>query len=259
MGERSWSKIDFWRQQTWIQILAHINLSNSEHLLRAYCLPVFPALWIMLVLKTLKLLLSHTDEVSFQLQSFQIYTLKYCLKCLLFLMTYLFTIYLFIYLLFYRFICIGVLLVRMSVWGCWISWTSRSYRQLWVAIWMLGLEVGLSRRAVSGLTAEQSLQPYLECLKCVYMCMWCVHACGSHISSRGLLSCPPPYFLSFIYSFVYVNGCVHVTVYVWKSEDSMQVLELPGFSDLKLCLCLENLFQAGDRPQMFFIVKVLNL
>lgn len=96
------------------------------------------------------------------------------------------------------------------------------------------------------LTAEQSLQPYLKCLKCVYMCMWCVHTCGSHISSRCLLSCPPPYFLSFIYSFVYVNGCVHVTVYVWKSEDSMQVLEVPGFSDLKLCLCLENLFQAGD-------------
>lgn len=46
---------------------------------------------------------------------------------------------------------------------------------------------------------------------------------------------------------------VCITVCVWKSEDSMQV-----FSDLKLCLCLENLFQAGDWPQMFFIVKSID-
>jgi hypothetical protein len=47
--------------------------------------------------------------------------------------------------------------------GCQMPWNS--YRQLWTASWMLGIELGFCERAASVLRAESSLQPLKEFLK----------------------------------------------------------------------------------------------
>ena len=46
------------------------------------------------------------------------------------------------------FIFILCALMCMSVWGCWVPW-NWSYRQLWAAMWMLGIELRSSGRAVN--------------------------------------------------------------------------------------------------------------
>ena len=59
---------------------------------------------------------------------------------------------------------LSVLPAWTSVWGCWVLWYW-SYRQVWAAMWVLGMEPGFSGRAVNALNHWTiSPAPKAKCL-----------------------------------------------------------------------------------------------
>ena len=98
---------------------------------------------------------------------------------------------------FYYCMCISVLPSCVSVWGCQIPW-NWSYRQLWAAMWMLGIEPGSSDRAVFALNREPSLHSAPQTIFkmifkiriCVYLGLYtCVEALGPGTGVTG--GCEP--------------------------------------------------------------------